>query len=68
MRSSHRRKANNALGVFLIALLSLSETVVAHHVRPSPLSPVIWASLGCLAVGALAAYAWYRARDRRSTT
>ncbi len=66
MQSSWRRKANNALGAFVIALLFLVESTVAHRVAPSPLSPFIWAVLGIVAIASLAIY--FRCRRKALQT
>jgi hypothetical protein len=51
-----RRAANNALGLCLVALFFLAETIVAHHAAPSPYSPMIWFVLGATALAALIRY------------
>jgi hypothetical protein len=68
MTSDNERRAGNALGVCFISLGFLFETVVAHHIHPSPLSPIVWSVLGLTAVASLFGW-WYFNRaakgDRR---
>jgi O-antigen/teichoic acid export membrane protein len=64
MQSEYKRKANNALGVFILALIFLFETSVAHRARPSPASPFVWGILGLVAVAALVLFLYFRAKDR----
>ena len=56
MPSAPHRQANNALGICLIALMFLGESVVAHQIHPSPASPFIWALAGGVALAALLYY------------
>ncbi len=56
MYTPRQRKANNALGVCLVALLFLMESSFAHHKNPSPASPYVWA---VLIVVALLSFAYY---------
>lgn len=53
MPSRIQRRANNALGVCVLSLLALVETVLADHKNPNPASPYVWAVLGATAFGAL---------------
>jgi drug/metabolite transporter (DMT)-like permease len=64
MQTEIQRKANNALGVFVVALVFLFETWVAHRSRPSPASPYVWGILGLVAVAALALFVYFRAKAR----
>jgi hypothetical protein len=50
----------------VISLMMLGETLVADHVRPNPLSPLVWSVLGCVAVGSLIANRWLSTRARRA--
>lgn len=59
------RRAKLAFGVALICLLFLTETTVAHHSRPHPASPFIWAVLGTVAVLALLLGAVWHRQARR---
>ena len=65
MRTEPKHKAAIALGVALICVLFLVETAVAHHHHPSPASPFVWGALSLVAVGALVAWARYRAQASR---
>lgn len=58
MTSDNERRAGNALGICFISLGFLFETVVAHRIHPSPLSPIVWSVLGLTAAGSLVA--WWR--------
>jgi RsiW-degrading membrane proteinase PrsW (M82 family) len=64
--NADKRKASIALGVFVIALVFILETVIADHARPNPLSPVVWTALATLAAVSLAACLWFSARARRT--
>ena len=65
MQSDYKRKANNALGVFILALIFLFETSVAHRARPSPASPFVWGILGLVAVVSLGLFFRFRQKDRQ---
>ena len=60
MSSANKRRANNALGILMLSLIFLFETVVADHKTPNPASPFVWSVLGLVAVASLIAYCWYR--------
>jgi hypothetical protein len=62
--SERKRKANNALGVGVLSLLALMETVFAHRRSPSPASPYVWSVLAATAVASL--FYWLRYRTKRS--
>jgi protein-S-isoprenylcysteine O-methyltransferase Ste14 len=63
MQSDNRRKANNALGVFVVSLVFLLETSLAHHLRPSPASPYVWSVIVLVAVVSLALYIRFRRKE-----
>ena len=54
--NGRRRAANNALGLSLVALFFLAETIVAHHAMPSDYSPTIWMMLAATALAGLIRY------------
>lgn len=56
--AAYRQRSRIALGVCVIALMFLSETVVVHMKVPNPASPVVWALLGTIAVAAAAYAIW----------
>jgi len=60
-----RRHSQLAFGLAVVCGLFVSETLVAHRSAPHPASPVIWAVLGTVAVGALGAALWCRLRAAR---
>ena len=49
MPSPLQRRANNALGICVLSLIALMETVFADHKQPNPASPYVWAVLGATA-------------------
>ena len=53
-----RRRANNALGLGLVAAVILLETVFADNKNPNPASPYVWAVLGSAV--AACALVWLR--------
>jgi hypothetical protein len=64
MSQALERRANNALGVCLICVVFMGESVVAHHVRPNAASPFVWGALGLTAAACLVYYLKYRARPK----
>lgn len=56
------RRANNALGICIIAFAFMFETTVAHHVKPNPASPYVWTVLGGVFIASLVYYLKNRAR------
>lgn len=60
MPSKTQRKANNALGICILSLITLMETVFADHKQPNAASPFVWAVLGTTALASLLAYLRYR--------
>jgi len=62
MSTQQERRANNALGICIIAFAFLFETTVAHQVKPNPASPYVWSALGLVFVASLAYYLKHRAR------
>ena len=66
MQSEYKGKANSALGVFILALVFLFETSVAHRARPSLASPFVWGVLGLVVITALALFVCFRVKDRKA--
>lgn len=66
MYTPRQRKANNALGIGLVALVFLMESSFAHHKHPSPASPYVWAALGIVAAAAFVYYLRHRRPDGES--
>lgn len=62
--STRRRRANNALGICILSLVALLETVFADRKMPNAASPYVWAVLGTTAGVSLLVY--LRLRERRS--
>lgn len=65
MNADHARKAKVCLGLGVVLLLFLFETVVAHRHMPSPASPYVWALLGGGAALCFGLAAWFHAASRR---
>lgn len=65
MLRPRQRQAAIALGIALIALMSLGETLMADRRMPNPLSPWVWTVLGCVAALGVARWAWLTWADRR---
>ncbi len=59
------RKARLCLGLAIVLLVLLSETVVAHQRLPSPWSPWVWGGLGLGAALCLGLAAWFHRRSKR---
>ena len=53
---ARRRRANNALGICILSVVALLETVFADLKMPSAASPYVWAVLGGTALVSLVAY------------
>ena len=62
MSQEYARKSKILLGIGVVLLVFLWETVVAHQHMPSPASPFVWAGLGSGALGCLVVAWWYRRR------
>lgn len=60
MATPAKDKAKIALGVMVVVVVCLSETITAHRIQPNPLSVYVWTGLGMLAGGALIAYFHFR--------
>jgi len=65
--NEHARKARLCLGMALVLLLLLSETVVAHQRLPSPWSPWVWGGLGVGVALCLGLAAWFHRRSKKPT-
>ncbi len=62
----HDKRSKLALGVAVICGLFILETLQANRVSPNPNSPIVWAVLGGVGVGALVYALWCRTRVKRS--
>jgi len=62
--SEDTKKSYIALGMLIISGEFLLETTIADHIKPNPLSPVVWAVLGAVAAGSLVAFFRYRAKAK----
>ena len=64
MNTDCQRKSRLSLGVAVVLLLFLSETVVAHQHMPSVASPYVWALLGGGSLVCLGLAAWFHGKSR----
>ncbi len=65
--SEDQRRASIALGICVIALVFVVETVVADHHDPNPLSPLVWTVLGSVAAVSLGCAVFFRRRHASRT-
>ena len=65
MRTKTADKAKLCFGFALVFLMMLGETAVAHRLRPSAASPVIWTLLGLGAALCVGLGLHYRRGSRR---
>ncbi len=56
------KRSKLALGVAVICGLFILETLQANRVSPNPHSPIVWAVLAAVGVGALLYALWCRTR------
>jgi multisubunit Na+/H+ antiporter MnhB subunit len=54
--TERQRGAAIALGICVISLVFIVETVLAHRQAPNPLSPLVWTVLGTVAAASLGVY------------
>ncbi len=66
MKDDYKRKSSIALGIMLIALMSIMETWMADHRLPNPASPLVWSVLGTVAAVAFGFFCWFRAKANRA--
>ena len=66
MKEDYKKKSSIALGVVLIALVSIMETWMADHRLPNPASPIVWSVLGTVAVVAFGFFCWFRAKAKQA--
>lgn len=57
-----------AMGIAVICLLFLIETVVAHQTTPNALSPLVWSVLGGVGAVSMVLAAVWRTRAKRLGT
>ena len=62
VKEDYKKKSSIALGIVLIALVSIMETWMADHRLPNPASPIVWSVLGAVAVVAFGFFCWFRAK------
>ena len=66
MKDDYKRKSSIALGIMLIALMSIMETWMADHRLSNPASPFVWTVLGTVAAVAFGFFCWFRAKANRA--
>jgi drug/metabolite transporter (DMT)-like permease len=66
LKESYKRKSSIALGIVVIALLSIMETWVIDHRMPNPASPIVWSVLGATAAIAFGFFCWFRAKANQA--
>ena len=55
-----------ALGIGVINLVFLVETINVDRITPNPASPVVWTVLGLIGGGSTACALWCRSKARRA--
>lgn len=66
VKEVYKKKSSIALGIVLIALVSIMETWMADHRLPNPASPIVWSVLGAVAVVAFGFFCWFRAKANQA--
>ena len=66
VKEDYKKKSSIALGIVLIALVSIMETWMADHRLPNPASPIVWSVLGTVAVVAFGFFCWFRAKAKQT--
>ena len=66
VKEDYKKKSSIALGIVLIALVSIMETWMADHRLPNPASPIVWSVLGAVAVVAFGFFWWFRAKANQA--
>jgi len=67
VKDDYKKKASIALGIVLIALVSILETWAVDHRMPNPASPFVWSVLGAVAVVAFGFFCWFRAKANQAS-
>jgi len=66
VKESYKRKSSIALGIVVIALVSIMETWMVDHRMPNPASPIVWSVLGATAAIAFGFFCWFRAKAKQA--
>ncbi len=66
VKEDYKKKSSIALGIVLIALVSIMETWMADHRLPNPASPIVWSVLGAVAVVAFGFFCWFRTKANQA--
>ncbi len=66
VKESYKRKSSIALGIVVIALVSIMETWMLDHRMPNPASPIVWSVLGATAAIAFGFFCWFRAKANQA--
>ncbi len=67
LKESYKRKSSIALGIVVIALVSIMETWIADQRMPNPASPIVWSVLGATAAIAFGFFCWFRAKANQAS-
>lgn len=67
MKSQYTRKANNALGICVMSLVFLLETILADHKMPNAASPYVWTVFSIAAILSLALHLRFKQLARRDS-
>jgi len=66
VKDAYQRKSSIALGIVLIALVSIMETWVVDQRMPNPASPIVWSVLGGVAAVAFGVFCWFKAKGNQA--